>query len=172
MRALDASVQRYVLHDPTRSAHLLHPGARHTYHTVQRAPTPDDLHDHLAGEATSAVPRVGVAGLSYHVALAIDHGGIAALHRALHAAHARGWTAYASTSTNSDHRGGHVWLQRAHVAAPTRAPLLAKQLAAAASCLARGHDPAVETYPPHQALRLPGGHHSWTGKRGRRRMHG
>jgi hypothetical protein len=159
-------VQLYLLHEPTSYARMLRPGARHTYHTVQRAPTPDNLHAHLAGEITIAVPLVGAAGLSYHVALDIDHGGIEALQRALSAAHARGWTAYAITSTNNEHSGGHVWMHLAQPAAPKRARLLAEQLATAASISTRGHDPAAETYPTHKALRLPFGCHTWTGKRG------
>lgn len=166
MRALDASVQLYLLHDPTSYARVLRPGARHKYHTVQRAPTPDDLHAHLAGEATIAVPLVGAAGLSYHVALDVDQGGIEALQRALNVAHVLGWIAYAITSTNNEHSGGHVWMHLDQPAAPTCARLLAEQLAAAAGIATRGHDPAAETYPTHKALRLPCGRHTWTGKRG------
>jgi hypothetical protein len=160
-------MQLYLLHDPTSYARMLRPGARHTYHTVQRAPTPDNLHAHLAGEITIAVPLVGAAGLSYHVALDIDHGGIEALQRALSAAHARGWTAYAITSTNNEHSGGHVWIHLDQPAAPERARLLADQIAAAAGIPTTGHDPAAETYPTHKALRLPFGRHTWTGKRER-----
>ncbi len=167
MDALDAFVQLYLLHDPTNYARMLRPGARHKYHKVHRAPTRDDLYAHLAGEETIAVPLVGPAGLSSHVALDIDHGGVDALHRALDAAHALGWNAYAITSTNTEHSGGHVWLHLAQPAAPERARLLAEQLATAADISTSGHDPAAETYPTHKALRLPCGRHTWTGKRGR-----
>ncbi len=171
MPALDAFVQLYLLHDPTSHARMLRPGARHTNHTVHRAPTADDLDAHLAGEATIAVPLVGAAGLSYHVALDIDHGGIAALQHALNAAHTLGWIAYAITSTNNAHSGGHVWMHLAQPAAPTRARLLAEQIAAAANISTRGHNPAAETYPTHKALRLPCGRHTWTGKRGSLILH-
>ncbi len=167
MRALDAFVHLYLLHDPTSYARMLRPGARHKYHKVHRAPTPDDLRAHLAGEETIAVPLVGAAGLSYHVALDIDHGGIDALQRALAAAQALGWTAYAITSTNNEHSGGHLWIHLDQPAASTRARLLAEQLVAAASIPTSGLDPAAETYPTHKALRLPFGRHTWTGKRGR-----
>jgi len=167
MLTLDAFVQLYLLHDPTSYARMLRPGARHKYHTVHRAPTPDDLEAHLAGEETIGVPLIGAAGLSYHVALDIDHGGFDALKRALNAAQGVGWTAYAITSTNSDHSGGHLWIHLDQPAAPERARLLAEQIAAAANISTSGHDPAAETYPTHKALRLPGGRHTWTGKRGR-----
>ena len=166
MRALDAFVQRSVLHDPTRSARMLRPGARHTYHTVQRAPTPDDLHAHLAGEIPIAVPLVGAAGLNYHVALDIAHGGLDALHRALAAVQTLGWTAYGVTSTNTEHSGGHVWMHLAQPAAPDRARLLAEQIAAAANISTTGHDPDAETYPTHHSFRVPFGVHRWTKRRG------
>ncbi len=166
MPALDAFVQLYLLHEPTSYARMLRPGARHTYHTVHGAPLPDDLRAHLAGEATIAVPLIGAAGLSSHIALDIDHGRLTALQRALAAAQVLGWTAYAIISTTTDHRGGHVWMHLDHLAAPDRARLVAEQLAAAASISTRGHDPAAETYPPHQALRLPCGRHTWTSKCG------
>jgi len=166
MRALDAFMQLYGLHDPTSYARMLRPGARHKYHKVHRAPTRDDLDAHLAGDETIAVPLIGAAGLSYHVALDIDHGGVDALHRALNVSQALGWIAYAITSTNNEHSGGHLWIHLDQPTAPARARLLAEQIAVAAGISTTGHDPDAETYPTMHALRLPFGVHRWTKRRG------
>ncbi len=160
MHVLDTFAQLYLLHDPPRYVRMLRPGARSKYHIVHRAPTPDDLHAHLTGAVTIGVPLIGAAGLSSHVALDIDQGGRPALEQALAAAHTLGWTAYAISSTTTDHCGGHLWVHLDQPVAPDRA----RQLASAIAQAAQLSD--VEAYPTHRTLRLPFGRHTWTGTRG------
>lgn len=166
MHTLDTLAQLYLLHDPASYARMLKPGARHKYHKVPCAPTHDQLDAHLRGAETIAVPLIGAAGLTYHVALDIDHGGVDALHRALNAAQALGWTAYAITSTNTEHSGGHIWIHLAQPTAPDRAHQLAEQIAMAAGISTTGDNPDAETYPTHHSLRVPFGMHRWTKRRG------
>lgn len=160
MHVHDALAQLYLLHEPTSYARMLRRGARYKYHKVHRVPTVDDLDAHLAGDETIAVPLIGAAGLSYHVALDVDHDGIDGLHRALARARARGWTAYAITSVSDTHTGGHVWLHLDQPVAPKRAYQLAATIAQDA------HFTTVDLYPTQHSLRLPFGMHRWTHRRG------
>ena len=166
MFTLDTLAQLYLLHDPASYARMLKRGARHKYHKVHRAPTVDTLNAHFTGAETIAVPLIGAARLSYHVALDIDHGGLVAVQRALHVAHDLGWIAYAITSTNTEHSGGHLWIHLAQPTTPDRARQLAEQIAMAAGISITGDDPDAETYPTHHSLRLPFGLHRWTKRRG------
>lgn len=160
MCCVDTFARLYLPHDPPRHARMNRRDARYKYYVVHEAPTPADLSAHLSGAQTLAVPLVGPTGLSYHAALDVDHGGNAALLGVLAAAQERRWSAYALTSTNGHHCGGHVWLHLDRPAAPKRARQLAGELATAAGLS------TVEVYPTQRTLRLPLGVHRWTGRRG------
>ncbi len=165
MPVLDTLAQLYLLHTPARYARMLRPGARYKYHTVHRAPTPDDIHAHLTGADTIGVPLIEAGDLSYHVALDIDQGGIDALEQALDTAQALSWTAYAITSTTTTHCGGHLWIHLDQPTTPDRARQLAVQIAHLAQL------GSVETYPTKQPLRIPFGRHTWTQQRGSLLLH-
>ncbi len=156
----------FLQHEPASYARMTRPGARYKYHTVKDAtkqplrPTKALFPAHLSGAETFAVPLVGAAGFTYHVALDNDDGGIDALQRALAAAYALGWIAYAVSSLTNAHRGGHLWIHLDQPTAPNRARHLAVQIAR------RAQLGSVETYPTKQPLRIPFGRHSWTQQRG------
>ena len=165
MHVLDTLAQLYLLHNPASYARMTRPGARYKYHKVKDdnqpiAPTKGIFAAHLSGAETFAVPLIGAAGLSSHVALDIDHGGLDALQRALAAAQTLGWTAYAISSLTNEHSGGHLWIHLDQLAAPDRARQFAAQLARTAQL------GTVETYPTKQTLRIPFGRHTRTNQRG------
>jgi hypothetical protein len=166
MHVLDTLAQLYLLHDPASYACMTRLGARHKYYNVTDADeqpiasTKQIFAAHLRGAETFAVPLIGATGLSYHVALDIDYGGLDALHRALAATQGLDWTAYAVSSLTNEHSGGHLWI---HLDQPT-APGRARQLAAQIERMAQLG--TVETYPTKQTLRIPFGRHTWTKQRG------
>jgi len=165
MHVLDTLAQLYLLHDPASYARMTRPGARYKYHKVKDdnqpiVPTKGILTAHLSGAKTFAVPLIGAAGLSRHVALDIDHGGIDALQHALTAAQVLGWIAYAVSSLTNEHSGGHLWIHLDQPTAPERARLLATQIERMAQL------GMVEKYPTKQTLRIPFGRHTHTKQRG------
>jgi len=156
----------FLQHEPASYARMTRPGANYKYYKVKDdnnqpvVPTKNIFTAHLTGAETFAVPLIGQADLSYHVALDIDHGGLNALQRALTAAQALGWIAYAVSSLTNDHSGGHVWIHLDQPAAPARA----RQLAAQIERIAQLGE--VEKYPTKQTLRIPFGRHTHTKQRG------
>jgi hypothetical protein len=149
----------YVRHEPQRHAQMRGPQADRKYTDYRQPITDAQIAAHLDSRITLAAPMVGPDGLARAAALDVDSGGIAALKQLLDAAQAHGWTAYAITSTNEEHDGGHVWIHLDSPTTPDRARLLAQMIADAAEVQA-------ETYPTRKQLRLPLGVHRWTGKRG------
>lgn len=149
----------YLRHEPHRHALMRGPQADRKYTEYHRPITDQQIVAHLRGQITLAAPMIGPDGLAQAAALDVDAGGVAALRRALDTAQADGWTAYAITSTNDDHDGGHLWVHLDTPTTPDRARLLAQNIAEAAQVQA-------ETYPTRKQLRLPLGVHRWSNQRG------
>jgi hypothetical protein len=153
----------FLAHHPTRKARMNDADTRRTsrctYTTLHHPISDSEIHAHLRGQLTLAAPLVGADGLAYAAALDIDHGGAGALRRVLAAAELRGLVAFAITSTNDKHDGGHVWVLFDQSAAPERLRWLADELAAAATVQA-------ETYPTYKTIRLPLGVHRRSMQRG------
>ncbi len=149
----------YLRHEPQRHAQMRGPQADRKYTEYRQPITDTQIAAHLDGRITLAAPMIGSDGLAQAAALDVDSGGTAVLKQALEAAHILGWTAYAITSTNDEHDGGHIWIHLDSPTTPNRARLLAQKIAATAEIEA-------ETYPTRKQLRLPLGVHRWTGKRG------
>lgn len=150
---------RFLAHCPPRKAQMCEPGSPVRYITYAHPITDSEIRAHLRGDLTLAAPLVGADGLAYAAALDIDHGGTGAVRRVLAAVELRGLVAFAITSTNDRHDGGHVWISFDQAAAPERLRLLADDLATAASVEA-------ETYPTYKTIRLPLGVHRRSGQRG------
>ncbi len=149
----------YLRHEPQRHAQMRDPQADRKYTDYRQPITDQQIVAHLDGRITLAAPMIGPDGLARAAALDVDSGGTTALKQLLDAAQAHGWTAYAITSTNEEHDGGHVWIHFDAPTTPDRARLLAQKIAATAEIEA-------ETYPTRKHLRLPLGVHRWTRKRG------
>ena len=118
------------------------------------------IQSHLRGDMTLAVCLINTAGSARAAVLDIDNGGEEALQRVLKQAEARSLVAFAQTSQNAEHDGGHVWLLFDIWGEPERFRLLADTLAYDAGV-------SAETYPTRKSIRLPLGVHRWTGQRGR-----
>jgi hypothetical protein len=149
----------FLAHRPPRKARMCEPGSPVRYITYPHPITDSEIRAHLRGDLTLAAPLVGADGLASAAALDIDHGGVRAVRRVLAAAELRGLIAFAITSTNDRHDGGHVWILFDQPAAPERLRLLADALATAVSV-------AAETYPTYRTIRLPLGVHRRSGRRG------
>lgn len=155
--------------DPPAYAKMNRRGALHKYSKVvideQSARiypplTSDLIQAHLRGDITVAACLIDPQGASRASALDIDEGGEEVLRRVLDLAAAQGFTAFAQSSENEEHQGGHVWLLFDQSTEPRRLRQLAQQLATQAGIRS-------ETYPTKKTIRLPLGIHRWTGKRGR-----
>src|SRR3712207_3388979 len=93
---------------PTRRAQMNPPEVSAKYTDRTGSLTDDDLTAHLDGSQTWAASLIGRDGLSREGALDIDHDGEPAGSRTLRTAQTMGIVAYAITSENEDHDGGHV----------------------------------------------------------------
>lgn len=149
----------FLAHRPPRKARMCEAGSPVRYITYPHPITDAEIRAHLRGDLTLAAPLVGADGLASVAALDIDHGGTGAVRRVLAAAELRGLLAFAITSTNDRHDGGHVWISFDQGAAPARLRLLADELATAVNVEA-------ETYPTYKTIRLPLGVHRRSGQRG------
>gem|GEM_PF-1423110 len=129
------------------------------YITAKARPEDRDLHRHLEGERTIAVPLIGADDLAVAGGLDVDEGGEGALLAALDAAQRAGLTAWAITSTNDQHDGGWVWFLYTTAVTPERIRAQLIALAVVAGVRA-------DIFPTRQAARLPFGVHTWTGRRG------
>jgi hypothetical protein len=149
----------FLSHCPPHQAWMQPAGAPAKYLKKFHAITDVELAAHLAGGITLAAPLIGADERARGAALDIDTGGAPALGRILDAARQHALTAFAVSSSNDDHDGGHVWLLFDAPADPPRLRQLAQDLSQATGV-------AAETYPTRKTLRLPLGVHRWTSRRG------
>jgi hypothetical protein len=145
--------------DPPAFAKMNERGSERKYTKIYRRLSYRLIQSHLRGDVTLAVCLINTAGSARAAVLDIDEGGEAALVRVLERAAQRQLTAFAQSSTNEEHDGGHVWVLFDAWRDPDRFRSLADTLAKEAEVQA-------ETYPTRKAIRLPLGVHRWTGKRG------
>lgn len=145
---------------PQSYARMNPPGSERKYTKIHSRPGLSLIQAHLRGEVTIAVPLLNDKGEARAAVLDIDEGGQGGLTSLLEWAGTSGLVAFAVTSTNEKHDGGHVWILFEHFTDPRRLRQLAGQLAERARVTA-------ETYPTRKAIRLPFGVHTWTGRRGR-----
>src|SRR5205823_6646550 len=141
------------------------------YTKVYRNVTPSLLQSHLRGDITIATSLIDSDGQARAAALDIDEGGIGALTRLLERAELAGLTAFAITSTNEEHDGGHIWILFDEPTDPERLRTLAKMLAQNVKINAKDNAKNnatinAECYPTRKAIRLPLGVHTWTHQRG------
>jgi hypothetical protein len=134
--------------------------AERKYTKIYRRLSPLLIQAHLRGDVTLAVCLINTTGSAKAAVLDIDAGGEAALMRVRKQAEEQRLIAFAQSSTNHHHDGGHIWLLFDGWQTPERFRLLANTLAEEAEV-------AAESYPTRKAIRLPLGVHRWTGKRGR-----
>ena len=149
----------FLSHRPSHHAWRQPVGRPCTYLMTHHANGDGDLAAHLAGRLTIVTPLRGAAGAARTVGLAIDHGLQAALQQGLAVVQRHAGTAVALTSTSAAHQGGHAWLLFDVPAAPAHVQQLAADLAHTVAV-------AAETSATRQPLRLPGGVHRWTNRRG------
>jgi hypothetical protein len=145
--------------DPPAFAKMNELGSERKYTKIYRRLSHKLLQAHLRGDVTLAVCLINSAGSARTAVLDIDKGGEAALSRILYQAEQRQLIAFAQSSRNEEHNGGHVWLLFDAWREPDRFRHLADILAQAAAVKA-------ETYPTRKSIRLPLGVHRWTGNRG------
>lgn len=145
--------------EPLAYAKMNERGAPHKYTKIYRRLTPTVLRAHLRGDITIGTCLINQYNKARAAVLDIDQGGIEALSRTLAYTSSQGLHAFAISSDNEEHSGGHVWLLFAQWNEPARLRQLAENIAIAC-------DMQAETYPTRKAIRLPFGIHRWTGKRG------
>src|SRR5262245_1169282 len=95
---------------PPAFAKMNEPGAQRKYTKIYRRLSYPLLQSHLRGDITLAACLINTAGSARAAVLDIDSGGEAALLRVLSAATDRQFIAFAQSSTNNEHDGGHVWV--------------------------------------------------------------
>jgi hypothetical protein len=159
METVNKYSKLFLIHQPTSKGIMQPRNSSWKYTTIQAPMNEHDVAKHLAGRLTFAVPLVGLDGKAIAAALDIDDGGVAALLRTLAVTAEQGFTAFAITSSNDEHDGGHIWILFDQLGESQTLRNLAIKIAEEAKVKA-------ETYPTGKTLRLPFGRHTWTGKRG------
>jgi len=149
----------FLAHQPAHQGRMTGPGVDRKFITIHHPITDRELDAHLAGTLTLAAPLIGPDDLAYMAAIDLDAGGETALRHLLLEAQRCDFTAFAITSSSSQHDGGHVWLLFDGPTHPERLRLLAENLVTVLGL-------AAETYPTRKTLRLPLGMHRRARRRG------
>jgi hypothetical protein len=150
----------FLAHQPAHQGRMTGPGVDRKFVKVHHPITDRELDAHLAGTLTLAAPLIGPDDLAYIAAIDSDaDAGESTLWRLLLAAQARGFTAFAITSSTELHDGGHVWCLFDQPTHPDRLRYVAQALVTTLGL-------AAETYPTRKTLRLPFGVHRRSGRRG------
>lgn len=146
--------------DAPAFAKMNEPGSERKYTKVYRRLSNRLIQSHLRGDVTLAACLINTAGSARAAVLDIDSGGEVALVRILQRAEDKKLVAFAQSSINEEHAGGHVWLLFDGWSEPERFRLVADTLAQEVGI-------SAETYPTRKSIRLPLGIHRWSRKRGR-----
>ena len=157
-------LRRAVLqHAPQRHGLMQPATSRNKYHETRTAPTEDQLHRHLVGEITLAVPATS-HDLASCIVYDIDGEGLVTITALLETVRQRGLWAWGEWHLATDR--GYVWIPFDRLTSAAALAQLGDEFAAATPLSPAQRRTLDNRTKNHAITRLPFGRHTRTGQRG------